>query len=188
MKPRPAAVLFDLFETLVDFERERLPLVTVAGKAIRTTSAAAHAAVREVAVVGVEDPEHVAEARASALDFIKGHRVEELQALGEEIFEEAPSDSRPANDGQTVAMDDTHTAPIGEIAAAADAYGWEVDLGGLATIWRGGCIIRARFLDRIREAYQGDPGLRSLLLADYFRDAVAGAQDVSVAIERGKRS
>ncbi|HET6627458.1 MAG TPA: HAD-IB family hydrolase [Nocardioidaceae bacterium] len=40
-------------------------------------------------VVGVEDPEHVAEARASALNFIKGHRVEELQELGEEIFEEA---------------------------------------------------------------------------------------------------
>ncbi|GAB2735684.1 HAD family hydrolase [Nocardioides pakistanensis] len=40
-------------------------------------------------VVGIEDPEHVAEARASALNFIKGHRVEELEALGEEIFEEA---------------------------------------------------------------------------------------------------
>jgi 6-phosphogluconate dehydrogenase len=77
-----------------------------------------------------------------------------------------------------------------QIAAAADAYGWEVDLGGLATIWRGGCIIRARFLDRIREAYQGDPGLRSLLLAGYFRDAVAGAQDawrrvVATAVELG---
>jgi HAD superfamily hydrolase (TIGR01490 family) len=40
-------------------------------------------------IVGVEDPAHVAEARASALNFIKGHRVEELEALGEEIFEEA---------------------------------------------------------------------------------------------------
>jgi len=40
-------------------------------------------------VVGVEDPEHVAEARASALNFIKGHRVEDLESLGEEIFEEA---------------------------------------------------------------------------------------------------
>lgn len=40
-------------------------------------------------VVGVEDPEHVAETRASALNFIKGHRVEELESLGEEIFEEA---------------------------------------------------------------------------------------------------
>lgn len=40
-------------------------------------------------VVGVEDPDHVAEARASAMSFIKGHRVEELESLGEEIFEEA---------------------------------------------------------------------------------------------------
>jgi 6-phosphogluconate dehydrogenase len=77
-----------------------------------------------------------------------------------------------------------------QIAAAADAYGWQVDLGGLATIWRGGCIIRARFLDRIREAYEADPGLRSLLLAEYFRDAVAEAQGawrrvVAHAVELG---
>ena len=64
-----------------------------------------------------------------------------------------------------------------QIAAAAEANGWGVELGGLATIWRGGCIIRARFLDRIREAYEVDPGLRNLLFADYFRDAVGQAQD-----------
>ena len=64
-----------------------------------------------------------------------------------------------------------------QIAAAADAYGWDVELGGLATIWRGGCIIRARFLDRIREAYAADPGLRNLLFAGYFQEAVADAQD-----------
>jgi 6-phosphogluconate dehydrogenase len=63
-----------------------------------------------------------------------------------------------------------------QIAAAADAGGWAVDLGGLATIWRGGCIIRARFLDRVREAYQADPSLPNLLFADYFRHAVAQAQ------------
>jgi 6-phosphogluconate dehydrogenase len=64
-----------------------------------------------------------------------------------------------------------------QIAAAGDANGWDVDLGGLATIWRGGCIIRARFLDRIREACAADPGLRNLLFAEYFRDAVGEAQD-----------
>jgi 6-phosphogluconate dehydrogenase len=64
-----------------------------------------------------------------------------------------------------------------QIAAAAETYGWDVELGGLATIWRGGCIIRARFLDRIREAYEADTGLRNLLFADYFRDAVGQAQD-----------
>jgi 6-phosphogluconate dehydrogenase len=64
-----------------------------------------------------------------------------------------------------------------QIAAAADAYRWDVDLAGLATIWRGGCIIRARFLDRVKDAYQRDPGLRNLLLAAYFREVVADAQD-----------
>jgi 6-phosphogluconate dehydrogenase len=63
-----------------------------------------------------------------------------------------------------------------QIAAASEAYGWGVELGGLATIWRGGCIIRARFLDRIREAYAADQGLRNLLFAGYFRDAVGRAQ------------
>lgn len=47
MRAQPAAVLFDLFDTLVDFERDRLPLVDVAGKEIRTTSGAAHAALRQ---------------------------------------------------------------------------------------------------------------------------------------------
>ncbi|HSR28283.1 MAG TPA: NADP-dependent phosphogluconate dehydrogenase [Actinomycetes bacterium] len=64
-----------------------------------------------------------------------------------------------------------------QIAAAAEANGWGVELGGLATIWRGGCINRARFLDRIREAYEADSGLRNLLFAEYFRDAVGQAQD-----------
>jgi 6-phosphogluconate dehydrogenase len=77
-----------------------------------------------------------------------------------------------------------------QIAAAADAYGWEIELGGLATIWRGGCIIRARFLDRIREAYAADPGLGNLLFAGYFQEAVADAQDawrrvVATAAELG---
>ena len=77
-----------------------------------------------------------------------------------------------------------------QIAAAADAYAWDVELGGLATIWRGGCIIRARFLDRIREAYAADPGLRNLLFAEYFRDAVGDAQDAwrrvaAAAVELG---
>ena len=44
------------------------------------------------------------------------------------------------------------------------SYGWDLDLGAMATIWRGGCIIRARFLDRIREAYDDGPGTPNLLL------------------------
>jgi 6-phosphogluconate dehydrogenase len=64
-----------------------------------------------------------------------------------------------------------------QMAAAADDEGWKVDLGSMATIWRGGCIIRARFLDRIREAYDSEPGLKNLMLADFFAQALAEAQD-----------
>src|SRR5919204_965541 len=63
-----------------------------------------------------------------------------------------------------------------QMAAAASEYGWQLDLGAIATIWRGGCIIRARFLNRIKEAYDADPELKNLLLAPYFRDALAEAQ------------
>ncbi len=64
-------------------------------------------------------------------------------------------------------------------------------MGSLATIWRGGCIIQARFLDRIKEAYEEDSeGVTNLLVMPYFRDAVADAQDawrrvISTAVELG---
>jgi 6-phosphogluconate dehydrogenase len=64
-----------------------------------------------------------------------------------------------------------------QMAAAADDEGWKIDLGSMATIWRGGCIIRARFLDRIREAYDHEPELKNLMLADFFAQALAQAQD-----------
>jgi 6-phosphogluconate dehydrogenase len=63
------------------------------------------------------------------------------------------------------------------IAAGSAEYGWDIDRGAMATIWRGGCIIRARFLDRIRTAYDEDPGLPSLLVAPYFADAVRDGVD-----------
>ena len=63
------------------------------------------------------------------------------------------------------------------MAAAADNEGWNIDLGSMATIWRGGCIIRARFLDRIREAYDAEPALANLMLAEFFATALENAQD-----------
>jgi 6-phosphogluconate dehydrogenase len=50
-------------------------------------------------------------------------------------------------------------------------------MGTLAKIWRGGCIIRARFLNRITDAYAEQPDLVNLLMAPYFRDALGDAQD-----------
>jgi len=64
-----------------------------------------------------------------------------------------------------------------QIQAGSEEYGWDIDRGAMATIWRGGCIIRARFLNRIREAYDDDPALPSLLVAPYFAQAVSAGVD-----------
>jgi len=64
-----------------------------------------------------------------------------------------------------------------QMLAAAKEFGWTLHPGEIATIWRGGCIIRARFLDRIKDAYDQQPNLANLLLAPYFTDAVKTGQD-----------
>jgi 6-phosphogluconate dehydrogenase len=56
-------------------------------------------------------------------------------------------------------------------------YDWHIDLGQIAVIWRGGCIIRAAFLDRIRAAYQANPALPTLLADEEFGKEIAAAQD-----------
>lgn len=63
------------------------------------------------------------------------------------------------------------------IVAGAEEYNWDIKKGEIAKIWRGGCIIRARFLNRITEAYAENPGLVALVTAPYFTDAMAGTQD-----------
>jgi len=60
---------------------------------------------------------------------------------------------------------------------ASKEYGWGLNFGQIALMWREGCIIRARFLERIKEAFDAEPDLANLLLAPYFRDAVQSAQD-----------
>ena len=62
-----------------------------------------------------------------------------------------------------------------EVSTASTKNDWNVDLGAMARIWRGGCIIRARFLDDITRAYQEDPGLASLLTAPGFTRALETA-------------
>ncbi|MGP5660639.1 NADP-dependent phosphogluconate dehydrogenase [Corynebacterium falsenii] len=64
-----------------------------------------------------------------------------------------------------------------EIKAGSDEHNWNVDPRDLATIWRGGCIIRAKFLNRIRDAYDSNPDLATLLLAPYFNDELKGLVD-----------
>jgi len=64
-----------------------------------------------------------------------------------------------------------------QIAAGAEEHGWDIDRGALAAIWRDGCIIRARFLDRIRQAFADEPDLTTLLTNEYFTKAVTDCQD-----------
>lgn len=76
------------------------------------------------------------------------------------------------------------------LRAGSREFGWDLDLGALATIWRGGCIIRAQFLDRIKDAYAESPDLPNLMLAPFFQQALASAQQswrsvVKHAIDQG---
>lgn len=73
---------------------------------------------------------------------------------------------------------------------ASEEYGWDLNFGDIALMWRGGCIIRAQFLETIKDAFDKDPELANLLLAPYFTEAVDKAQAnwrlvVSTAINLG---
>ena len=59
--------------------------------------------------------------------------------------------------------------------SAAKTYGWNLDYGGIALMWRGGCIIRSAFLGKINEAFDRNPGLTNLLLDPYFVEIINDA-------------
>ncbi|MEI8228766.1 MAG: decarboxylating NADP(+)-dependent phosphogluconate dehydrogenase [Planctomycetota bacterium] len=63
-----------------------------------------------------------------------------------------------------------------QLAAAAKEHDWQLDYGAIAMMWRGGCIIRAQFLERIADAYKAQPNLENLMLAPYFTEALTKAQ------------
>lgn len=77
-----------------------------------------------------------------------------------------------------------------EIAAAAKYYDWKIDQAAVARIWRGGCIIRAQFLNRVAEAFESGEANVSLLFASYFKQAIEAAQGawrrvIARAVEHG---
>jgi len=74
--------------------------------------------------------------------------------------------------------------------AAAKEYRWNLNYGGIALMWRGGCIIRSAFLGKIKDAFDANPGLNNLLLDPYFTKQVVAAQPgwrrvVAKAVQRG---
>ncbi|MCQ6562828.1 NADP-dependent phosphogluconate dehydrogenase [Paenibacillus mendelii] len=77
-----------------------------------------------------------------------------------------------------------------QMRAASDAYNWDLNYGSIAMIFRGGCIIRARFLQNIKDAYDRNPALNNLFLDEYFGGIVDSYQEawrkvITIAISRG---
>jgi 6-phosphogluconate dehydrogenase len=84
----------------------------------------------------------------------------------------------------------SYTQGLDMMRTMSEKKGWNLDLAAIAAIWRGGCIIRARFLNRITEAYRADPGLSNLMLAPFFKDLMNRAQQpwrevVALAVSAG---
>jgi 6-phosphogluconate dehydrogenase len=74
--------------------------------------------------------------------------------------------------------------------AAAEEYDWDLNYGSIAQLWRGGCIIRSAFLDKIKEAFDHAPGLKNLLLDPYFKEQIESAQSgwrrmIAAAVQQG---
>src|SRR5712671_3966440 len=131
---------------------------------------------------------------ARMLSSQKADRVKAAQILA------GPSPSPLAGEVSNLIEDVRHALYASKIVAYAQGFehlragsrefNWNLDLGALATIWRGGCIIRAQFLDRIKEAYTQSPDLPNLMLAPFFQQALASAQQswrsvVKLAIDQG---
>ena len=117
---------------------------------------------------------------ARSLSALKDQRVAAPQRLAGPAAASGETDSSLVDDLEHALYASkivSYAQGFAQMAAAADAEGWKIDLGAMATIWRGGCIIRARFLDRIREAYDDEPALVNMMLADFFASALKEAQD-----------
>ncbi|EGL18992.1 MULTISPECIES: NADP-dependent phosphogluconate dehydrogenase [Paenibacillus] len=123
------------------------------------------------------------EERVAASKVLNGPAVKPFEGKREEFIEAV----RKALYASKIA---SYAQGFAQMRAASEEYNWNLSYGEIAMIFRGGCIIRARFLQNIKDAYDRDPELRNLLLDDYFKNIVENYQDawrnvVSVAVTRG---
>ncbi|GKS12610.1 NADP-dependent phosphogluconate dehydrogenase [Paenibacillus chitinolyticus] len=123
------------------------------------------------------------EERVAASKVLNGPAVKPFEGNREEFIEAV----RKALYASKIA---SYAQGFAQMRAASEEYNWNLSYGEIAMIFRGGCIIRARFLQNIKDAYDRDPELRNLLLDDYFKNIVENYQDawrnvVSVAVTRG---
>lgn len=109
--------------------------------------------------------------RVQAASMLRGPEID--QTMNEKEAEELTEDIRKALYASKIC---SYAQGFGMMRAAAKEYNWHLDLGKIAMIFRGGCIIRAQFLNRIMEAYGKQPDLANLLLDEYFSQAVENYQ------------
>ncbi|MEO9324415.1 NADP-dependent phosphogluconate dehydrogenase [Nocardioides sp. C4-1] len=123
-------------------------------------------------------------AEATFARSLSGHAAQ--RAAAREVFSTRPEEQRvEAPDGFVDQVQAAlyaskvvaYAQGFDQIAVGAEENGWDVDLGQVAKIWRDGCIIRARFLGRITEAYAAEPDLTTLLTTEFFADAVKEGVD-----------
>jgi len=116
---------------------------------------------------------------ARMLSSQKGDRVKAAAILGGPAGVPARSDAGMIDDVRDALYASkivAYAQGFEHLRAGSAEFGWNLDLGALATIWRGGCIIRAAFLDRIKDSYAQSPDLSNLMLAPFFQEALASAQ------------
>lgn len=146
---------------------------------------------------------------ARYLSMEKDERVAAAKAYGRSSARGAGNDAEAASAGGGVWKDADRAAFVGNLKdalyaskiisytqgfallkSAAAEYGWSLDYGRIALMWRGGCIIRSAFLGKIKEAFDAEPSLPNLLLAPYFKDKIERAEAgwrriVGAAVARG---
>ena len=119
--------------------------------------------------------------RVAAADILQGPDVKNVDCAGlVEDIHNALYASKICSYAQGFAL----------LRQAALQYGWQLDYGNIALLWRGGCIIRAGFLDKIKQAYERNPNLENLLLDPFFASEIARTQGswrkvVALAVQCG---
>jgi len=112
--------------------------------------------------------------RVSASKILPGPKPGLLHGLSEEDKQKHVDSIR---DAVLAAKIVSYTQGYVLMRAAAKEYGWKLNYGGVALMWRGGCIIRSKFLGKIKDAFDNKPELENLLFDKYFQELIGGAQE-----------
>jgi 6-phosphogluconate dehydrogenase len=130
--------------------------------------------------MGVAIPTIAAAVNARIMSSIKAERVaasKELSGPAKAFEGDVKTTIRKIRDALYCSKICSYAQGMALIAKASQTYDYDIDLGETARIWKGGCIIRARFLNKIKKAYDENPSLANLLLAPEFKQTILDRQD-----------